>query len=268
MVRVASVQTNSQADVAENLRALGPWIAGAADAGADVVLLPEGFAFLGDEVEKARHAESLDAPGPIVEFLRAHAAKYHVDLIAGGLPEKSPDPARPYNTSLVVRRDGSLAESYRKIHLFDVDLADGTRLTESAGNSPGDETVVASLGGFGFGLAICYDLRFPELFARERKSGAEVLTLPAAFTATTGAAHWHALLRARAIETQCYVVAAAQVGEHPRGRRTFGHSLIVDPWGAILAEKNEGTGVIVAELSRPELEDVRARMPLERHRRL
>src|SRR5690606_24047007 len=131
-------------------------------------------------------------------------------LIAGGMPERSPDAARPYNSSVAIEASGEVKAIYRKVHLFDVDLADGTRLTESAGNSAGERAEVVDLAGLRFGLSICYDLRFPELYAQERAAGARVLTVPAAFTATTGAAHWHVLLRARAIENQCYVVAPAQ----------------------------------------------------------
>ncbi|HSC89508.1 MAG TPA: nitrilase-related carbon-nitrogen hydrolase, partial [Polyangiaceae bacterium] len=191
-----------------------------------------------------------------------------VVLIGGGMPERSDDPARPYNTSVVIGRGGELLGSYRKVHLFDVDLPDGTQLTESAGNSAGGEVAVVDVLGLRVGLSICYDLRFPELFAQERELGAQLLTLPAAFTATTGAAHWHVLLRARAIETQCYLLAAAQWGEHPRGRRTYGHSLVIDPWGVVLDERAEGLGFVCADVAPERVEQVRSSMPLAAHRRL
>lgn len=267
MTRVAALQVSSQDHIPENLASCRSLLVRAAELGSEVAVLPEGFAFLGSEVEKAEHAETWGAGGLIQDFLLEQATRLGLDLIAGGLPEKSPDPARPYNTSVVVSRQGELLGKYRKIHLFDVDLSDGTRLTESAGNSPGDSAAVVRVGELNFGLAICYDVRFPELFARERSAGAQVLTVPAAFTFTTGQAHWHVLLRARAIETQCYVVAPAQWGTHPRGRKTFGSSLIIDPWGEILAELPEGVGVITADLESARLDDVRARMPIERHRR-
>ena len=267
-MRAAALQLESQDDVAANLAVIAPLLRAAREDGAELVVLPEGFAFLGAEVDKAAHAEELGAGGPIQDFLRNQAVTHDFTIIAGGLPEKSADAARPYNTSLVVTPEGELAERYRKIHLFDVDLKDGTKLTESAGNSAGDEVRVVRVGDFGVGLSICYDLRFPELFRRERDGGAHVLTLPAAFTKTTGSAHWHVLLRARAIETQCYVIAAAQWGQHPRGRETFGDSLVIDPWGEVLAEKTEGVGFITADLSLERVLSVREQMPLERHRRL
>ncbi len=268
MIRVAALQLSSQADVSENLRVAGGLLDQAAAEGASVALLPEGFAFLGSEVDKARHAETFGAGGPILDFLQERAVSLGLTLIAGGMPEKSVVPERPYNTSVVVGPDGSLLERYRKIHLFDVELPDGTKLTESAGNSAGDVPRTVELSGLIFGLSICYDLRFPELFAAERKAGAHVLTVPAAFTATTGRAHWHVLLRARAIETQCYVVAAAQWGSHPRDRHTFGHTLIVDPWGEILAERVEGIGLAMADISLARVQSVRAQMPIAAHRRL
>jgi len=268
MVRVAALQLSSQADVSENLRGVRGLLDRAAADGASVALLPEGFAFLGSEVDKARHAETFGAGGPIQDFLQETAARLDLTLIAGGMPERSDVPERPYNTSVVIGPDGSVLERYRKVHLFDVELSDGTKLTESAGNSAGDVPRTVELSGLIFGLSICYDLRFPELFAAERQAGAHVLTVPAAFTATTGRAHWHVLLRARAIETQCYVVAPAQWGSHPRDRHTFGHTLIVDPWGEIVAEWGEGVGLATAEISLERIESVRAQMPIAAHRRL
>jgi deaminated glutathione amidase len=270
-MRFAAVQLSSQADVSSNLSAARREVEGAKRAGAEVVLLPEGFAFLGGETDKARVAEQLgpdpSGDGPIVKSLRAWSRELGVVIVAGGLPEASLHPERPYNTSAVFI-GGELAAKYRKIHLFDVELSDGTRLFESAGNSAGDEIVTLDIGPLRVGLSICYDLRFPELFADLRRRGAQVILLSAAFTRTTGMAHWHTLLRARAIETQCYVVASAQFGEHPRDRKTFGHSLIIDPWGEIIAELAEGSGSILADLDPARVSSVRTQMPLEKHRRL
>lgn len=270
-MRVAAVQLESQATVHRNLSVVEREVERAADKGAELVLLPEGFAFLGAEEDKRLVAESLDAStspkGPIASALEEWSRRWKITVVGGGLPERSPDPTRPYNTSAVFT-NGELVALYRKIHLFDVELKDGTVLKESMGNSPGESVEVVRIGSFQVGLAICYDLRFPELFAAQRERGAQVLTLPAAFTKTTGQAHWHTLLRARAIETQCYVVAAAQWGHHPRGRQTFGHSLILDPWGEVVAELAEGVGTIVADIEPERVESVRAQMPLWSHRRL
>lgn len=264
MTRIAALQLSSQADVLENLSVCRGLLQEVAEEGAQVVLLPEGFAFLGSEKEKAKLAEEWGAGGPIQDFLREEAARLGITLIAGGLPEKSPEAARPYNSSVVVGPDGERRATYRKIHLFDVNLADGTRLHESAGTTPGTEPAVVDVGEWRYGLSICYDVRFPELYAEQCRQGAQVLTIPAAFTQTTGEAHWHILLRARAIETQCYVVAAAQWGTHPRGRKTFGHTLVIDPWGQILAEKSEGLGWVCASLDATRQKSIREQMPLRR----
>lgn len=239
-----------------------------------MVLLPEGFAFLGAEVDKCKVAEPLPVPGqeahlgPIAGALAEWSEKLGLVLVGGGMPERSANPERPYNTSAVFS-GGQLVARYRKIHLFDVDLPDGTVLKESLGNSAGDEVGTFDLNDeIRLGLAICYDLRFPEFFAQERALGANVLTLPAAFTKTTGQAHWHTLLRARAIETQSYLVAAAQWGEHPLGRKTFGHSMIIDPWGDVIAELAEGVGFILGDIEPGRVREVRTHMPLEAHRRL
>lgn len=270
-MRFAAVQMSSQADVASNLSAARREVEGAAKSGADVVVLPEGFAFLGPEADKRALAETLSGDptqdGPIGSALRSWSGEFGVTLIGAGLPERSGTYERPYNTSAVFQA-GRLLAGYRKVHLFDVDLADGTRLSESVATTAGDEATVIELGGARIGLSICYDIRFPEFFQRQRQAGVSVLALGAAFTRTTGQAHWHILLRARAIETQCYVVAAAQYGEHPRGRKTFGHSLIVDPWGEILAELPIGPGFIVADVDVERVLSIRSQMPLEQHRRL
>ncbi|MDI1445820.1 carbon-nitrogen hydrolase family protein [Polyangium sp. 6x1] len=268
---VAAVQMNSQADLAENLGRAGRLVAEAASRGAKVVVLPENFAFMGgDDDERLRVAEDLDAKdgGQIRAFLAENATKHGLWILAGGLPERSADPKRVHNTCAAVAPSGEIVARYRKIHLFDVEVGDGQRYRESASCMPGDEAVVVDAGGARIGLSICYDLRFPELYRELVSRGAEVLIVPAAFTLATGKDHWHVLLRARAIEAQCYVIAAAQWGSHPKGRRTYGKSCIVDPWGEVVAQASEGEGLVVTTLDPAYLVQVRASLPSLQHRRI
>ena len=264
-MKFAAVQLQSQAALEENLVATQTQVEAAARAGAEVILLPEGFAYLGPEEGKRSLAEELPGRGPIALALSSWSRRLGVAVIAGGLPERSESPDRPYNTSAVYV-GGELLSRYRKMHLFDVDLPEGPRLCESGATTAGNSPQVVHLGELGVGLAICYDLRFPELFAWEVVEGAQVLTLPAAFTETTGRAHWEVLLRARAIECQCWVVAAGQQGTHPGGRRTWGHSMIVDPWGTVVAELPEGPGFVLSDLTLESVQRLRTSMPLARHR--
>lgn len=264
----AAVQMSSQGDLDENLAAALRGVHEAADRGAGVVLLPENFAFMGDEEQKRNLAETLEGDGPIVSALRGVARERRLTVIAGGMPERSADPARPFNTCAAFGPDGRLLARYRKVHLFDVDLADGTSYRESASTSAGDEPVTMSIDAVGVGLSVCYDLRFPELYRALSLAGVEVIVVPAAFTMLTGKDHWHVLLRARAIEAQAYVVAAAQWGKHPRGRHTFGKSCIIDPWGDIVAQASEGPGVIVASLDLDYVSRVRRGLPALTHRKL
>jgi len=265
---VAAIQLSSQADVGANLDRVASLVAEAARRGAALVLLPENFAFLGGgEEERRALAEDLDAPGPICGRLAEVARAHGVWLVGGGMPERSDDRERPYNTCAVFAPDGTLAARYRKIHLFDVDLAERS-YHESASCSPGREAVIVPAAGLRVGLSICYDLRFPELYRALVGAGAEALVVPAAFTVTTGKDHWHVLLRARAIEAQAYVIAAAQWGKHPGGRATYGKSCIVDPWGEVIAQASEGEGVIVAPIDPGYLARVRESLPCRKHRRL
>ena len=268
-MKAAVVQLSSQADVVENLRRARTLVGDAARDGASLVVLPENFAFMGErEEDKERVAESLDGQGPIVSALREMATTRGVHVVAGGMPERSGDPKRPYNTSVLVDPKGEIVATYRKIHLFDVDLPDGTQLRESNGSSAGDRPCVVAVGDVKLGMSICYDLRFPELFRAMVSAGARIVTVPAAFTLTTGKDHWHVLLRARAIEDQVFVLAAAQHGKHPRGRQTYGKSLIVDPWGDVLAQAGEGEGFASARLDFAYQDRVRAALPCLGHRRL
>ncbi len=270
-VVAAAVQLNSHADVAQNLTRADALVADAARRGAEIIVFPENFAFMGGEDdERLRVAENLDGPnsGLIRQFLETNTKRFGVWIIAGGLPEASSDAARVHNTCVVVAPDGSVTARYRKIHMFDVEVGDGQRYRESASCAPGDKPVVADVAGARVGLSICYDLRFPELYRTLVEQGAEVLVVPAAFTLATGKDHWHVLLRARAIESQCYVIAAAQWGTHPKGRRTFGKSCIVDPWGEVIAQASEGEGFALATLDPAYLKHVRTSLPSLEHRRL
>lgn len=265
-MKVAALQLCSQENVETNLRDAGKLVRDAADAGAEVVVLPEAFAYLGGEEGKPLLAEVLGAGGVIQDSVASWCREHSICIIAGGLPEKSPDAARPFNTSAVFDENGKVLAFYRKIHLFDVELNDGTTWNESAATHPGSKPVVTSVCGVPTGLSICYDLRFPQLYQWMADRGAQLITVPAAFTRTTGLAHWHVLLRARAIETQCWVVAAAQQGQHPLGRQTFGHALIVDPWGEVVAERTEpGLGFALAEIDLNKVLSVRAQMPVRDH---
>jgi len=267
-LRVAAVQLSSQDVVAENLERVAALVARAAKAGAELVVLPENFAYMGSDAGKRQAAEPLSAPdAPIQRAIRALARRQGVTIVAGGFPEKSDDADRPFNTSLVIDTQGEIVAAYRKIHLFDVDLGSAGQIRESTSTTAGTETIVTSLKGFGVGLSICYDLRFPELYRALVDRGAEILTVPAAFTLHTGKDHWHPLLKARAIESQCYVVAAAQWGRHPEGRMTYGHALVADPWGTVIADASDGPGLAIGAVQRTFLNDVRAKIPCLTHRR-
>jgi predicted amidohydrolase len=266
------VQLESQDRLEENLERAGALVAQAKRRGARLVLLPENFAFMGREEDKRAIAERIEispsgSDGPIVRALREMARGEGVFVIGGGMPERSEDDARPFNASVAVDPEGTVVSIYRKVHLFDVDVGDGQSYRESASTSAGSRAVVSELAGLRVGQSVCYDLRFPELYRALVDRGAEVLTVPAAFTLATGKDHWRVLLRARAIEAQCWVLAAAQGGTHPRGRKTFGKSCIVDPWGDVVAQASEGPGVAVAPIDRARLTRVRASLPCLTHRR-
>jgi predicted amidohydrolase len=268
-MRVAVVQLNSQDDLAQNLAGVKRWIAQAAATGVDLVALPENFAFMGEEAKKRELAERLDGafPGPILRFLTESAAKHGIWILGGGMPEKSDDLSRPYNTSVLVDPAGNVTATYRKVHLFDVTLPDGSSYRESAATCAGSEAVTAELLGVRLGLSVCYDVRFPELYRRLVDQGARVIAVPSAFTLTTGKDHWHALLRARAIENQVYVVAPAQHGKHSRGRQTYGKSVVIDPWGEVISQCSEGEGFATAQLDFQYQDRVRTAVPSLLHRK-
>jgi predicted amidohydrolase len=264
----AVIQLSSQDDVSKNLARAMLLIGEAARAGAQLVALPENFAFVGAEEGKRANAERLDGKAPILSAIVAAAREHSVHVVAGGMPEISEDPRKPYNTSVLVDPRGALVAAYRKVHLFDVDLPDGTSIRESDATTPGHEAVVARVRDVPLGMTVCYDLRFPELYRALERRGARIVTVPSAFTLTTGKDHWHVLLRARAIENQVFVLAPAQHGKHPLGRQTYGKSLIVDPWGDVLAQCGEGEGFAVAKIDIGYQDRVRAALPCLAHRRL
>ena len=279
-----AVQLTSTGDVEHNLERVSVLSTRARDRGAELIVLPENFALLsGDEQEKFKHAERIDpnrpsspngaggAGGRILDRMRDLAARLKVHLVLGGMPERSANEGQVYNTSVYLRPDGSIGAVYRKIHLFDVDFAAAsTTLRESATVARGalDQAVVADTPWGGLGLSVCYDVRFPELYRRIVAAGARMLTVPAAFTLHTGKDHWHVLLRARAIENQCFVIAAAQSGRHSPTRQTYGHSVIIDPWGTVLADCPDGEGVAIAELDFAAQDRIRTELPCLAHRRL
>jgi len=268
-IPVAAIQLNSAEDPRHNIEAVAYWVERASTAGAKLAVLPENFAYFGAEARRCELAEPLgDADAPIQSALVRLARKHGIALVAGGWPERSADPKRPYNTLTVYDAYGELSGHYRKIHLFDVDLASGTAYRESASTTAGSDVSVVKVAGVNLGLSICYDLRFPELYRRLSELGAEVVCVPAAFTAETGRDHWHLLNRSRAVESQSWVIAAGQWGRHGNNRHTYGHSLIVDPWGTVVAEALDRPGFIVADIDLDWLRAVRERLPALRHRRL
>ncbi len=264
----AVLQLNSTSDAEGNWRSARELTERAAAAGARFVATPENTNFLGPHDEKVRRAEGLD--GPTCERFSGLARELGIHLLLGSFNEKGPDAERCHNTSVLFGPDGARLAVYRKIHLFDVDVSPEVRFQESATVAPGTETVVAATDLGRLGLTICYDLRFGELYRRLVELGAEVLTVPSAFTLTTGRDHWHPLLRARAIEAQCWLLAPAQSGRHDdRGlRESFGHAMIVDPWGHIVAMAPDGPGLALAEIDLDLVRRVRAAIPVADHRRL
>lgn len=255
---------NAGADPARNLERADQLVRSAAAQGAELVVLPEKWTVLGTGADLRAGAQPLD--GPAISWARATAAELGIDLLAGSLYEATGS-ERGANTSVHVAPDGALRAVYRKIHLFDVEV-DGRRYAESETETPGDEVVVSELAdGTPLGMSICYDLRFPELYRMLAVAGARVIGVPSAFTLATTRDHWETLVRARAIENQCFVIAANQIGEHPGGIRTGGRSMIVDPWGVVLATATDAETAIVCELDLGRIDDVRARIPALAHRR-
>ncbi|GIE54579.1 carbon-nitrogen hydrolase family protein [Actinoplanes nipponensis] len=265
-MRVAVCQLNARDDRAANLAAARELLGRAAEAGADLAVLPEYVDYLG---RAAGLPKPEPADGEFAAFFAAAARELGIWVHAGSFHEAGPDEERTYNTSLVFDRTGALAATYRKIHLYDVEIPGRVSYQESRSVAPGEETVVTDVDGVRTGLSICYDLRFPELYRRLAVDGdARVLIVPAAFMMHTGRDHWEVLLRARAIENQCYVVAAGQIGDHEPGRTCFGRSMIIDPWGTVLAQAPDKVGIVTAELDLDHLAKIRTELPSLANRRL
>jgi predicted amidohydrolase len=262
----AVVQMTSTTDVERNLAAVEALVAQAAARGAVFVGLPENFAFLRAEGEPAPDPQDLD--GPWVLRMADLARRTRVTLLLGSLPELVPGETRVRNTSVLLGPDGVTLAVYRKIHLFDIDLPGMEHLKESKGVLAGEEVVTAQTALGVLGLSICYDVRFPELYRELARRGARVLCVPSAFTERTGKAHWEVLLRARAIENLAYVLAPAQVGHHGGGRASHGQAMIVDPWGAVVAQVPDAEGIALAELDFERLERLRRELPALAHARL
>jgi predicted amidohydrolase len=269
LLRVAAVQLNTTAEKAANMEAADRLVRAAAAEGARLIVLPEKWTAIGSDEDLRAGAETLD--GPAIAWARETARELAIDLVAGSIAERLHDPGsaagKLANTSVHVAPTGEVRAVYRKLHMFDVEV-EGRAYLESAATEPGDEIVVsATAEGVELGMSICYDLRFPELYRILALRGARVFALPAAFTLPTTRDHWDTLVRARAIESQAFVVAANQVGEHPGGHRSGGRSMIVDPWGVVLAQAPDGEGHIVADLDLEGQEETRARFPALANRR-
>ncbi|XXF76395.1 carbon-nitrogen hydrolase family protein [Myxococcaceae bacterium GXIMD 01537] len=263
---LAAAQMVSTADKARNLESATRLVRRAAALGAQFVGLPENFSWMGPEEERPGAAESLE--GPTLAHMASLARELKVTLLAGSVLEEGAPGGRLYNTSVLFGPAGERLGVYRKIHLFDVDVGDGATYRESAAVAPGTEVVVSPTPVGRVGLSVCYDLRFPELYRRMVREGATLLTVPAAFTMMTGKDHWEVLLRARAIENQAYVVAPAQGGRHSAQRVTYGHAMVVDPWGLVIARASEGEGLAVAPMDPALQARIRRDLPCLSHRRL
>lgn len=262
----AAIGMTSTPDVAQNLTQAEELIELAVKKGAELIGLPENFAFMGNEEDKM--AQVNDISFKSVNFLKKMAQKFQITLLGGGFPTPVNDSSKAYNTALLIDSNGTELTRYCKVHLFDVNVPDGNQYQESSTVMAGqDLPPVYTSDTFGkLGLSICYDVRFPELYRHLSREGAEVLFIPAAFTAYTGKDHWQVLLQARAIENTCYVIAPAQTGNHYKRRFTYGHAMIIDPWGIILADSGEQPGVAIAEINATRLQQVRQQMPSLQHR--
>ncbi len=258
-IRVACVQLTSRDDKAANLETAERLVADAASIGAEIVVLPEKWNFIGETEGLHDAAEPIEG-GESAEAMSEWARQHGITLVGGSITERREGREKLSNTCLVFDPDGSLQVVYRKIHLFDVEVG-GHVYRESEAEEPGEEPALAHVEDWVLGLSICYDVRFPELYRVLALAGADLFTVPSHFTLHTGRDHWHVLLRARAIENHCYVAAAAQIGETRPGRPSYGRSLIADPWGIVLAQAPDEEAVISAELDKARLEDVRRNLP-------
>ncbi len=267
MTMLAAIQMISEPEVDANLATAAEWLAQAADRGAQLAVLPENFARMGHRDRDLLAVQETPGAGPIQDFLAEQAARHRLWLVGGTIPLCTPAGQRVRAACLLFDDQGRQVARYDKVHLFDVQVVGSQeRYAESATIEAGDRYVVADTPFGRLGLAVCYDLRFPEQFRAMVDQGMDILALPAAFTASTGAAHWETLLRARAIENQCIVIAAGQGGRHANGRETFGDSLVIDPWGLILNRLAWGPGLVMARLDRAFLAQIRQQFPSLQHR--
>lgn len=265
-LKVALLQMCSTTQAADNLQTLQAAMAQAADEKCDLVLTPEMTPLLDRRPGALLAQSSFAEDDPTLARVSELARRFGIEVLLGSLAVKV-DAHRLANRSVLFNRQGTLVAQYDKIHLFDVDLGQGERYQESARFSAGDTAVVARCAGYTLGMTVCYDLRFAQLYRDLAWAGADILAVPSAFTVPTGQAHWHTLLRARAIETGCFVLAPAQHGQHDDGRITYGHSLVVNPWGEVIAEKREGTGLLMADLDLQQVQAARAKLPSLQHSR-
>jgi len=266
--RAGLVQVNATDDLDANIAKASALIRRAKAEGADFVLTPENVSMLGARGREIFEKAAPEESHPALVAFRSLASELGIWLLAGSLSVRVPEDAtRVANRSILIQPDGSLAARYDKIHMFDVDLAGGESYKESRGYRPGDRAVVVDTPWARLGLTVCYDLRFPHLYRALAQAGAKILTIPAAFTKQTGEAHWHVLMRARAIETGCFVLAPAQCGVHAGNRRTYGHSLAVAPWGEVLADGGEEVGVTICEIDLARVDKARGMVPSLAHDR-
>ncbi len=271
-MKISLIQTSPQTDKAENLRITRGLMEDAVRTDSpDLIVLPEYFEYYGGTPEEKLAAAESVPDGPAYKMAQEFAREHKVFVHAGTLMEKVPNEKRIYNSTFVFNREGKEIAHYRKIHMFDIVGPDGTAYKESATVKPGENVVVYDLDGFKVGCAICYDIRFAELYLELEKAGADVIVLPAAFTLQTGKDHWEVLARARAIETQTYFAACGQTGStvsNGERRHTYGHSLVCDPWGQVVARASDGVGFVTARIERAQIERVRSLIPMVSHRRI
>lgn len=268
MTKCAAIQMASSPNISANLLEAEKLIAEAVKAGAKLVVLPENFALMGNSEQDKVNAKEVDGLGIIQNFLESTAKKYNVWVVGGTIPIEGHDKQKIRAACIVYNNTGQRVARYDKIHLFDVHVPNTSEVyRESDTIESGSEMVVIETPLGRLGLAVCYDLRFPEFFRKMSEQGVDIFVVPSAFTAETGAAHWELLLRTRAVENLCYIVASNQGGFHKNGRRTFGHSMIVDPWGVVLDCYKTGSGFVMAEIDHERIDKVRKAFPVLQHRR-
>ena len=268
MKRIAAIQMASGPNVSSNLNEAERWISYAVDAGANLVVLPENFAIMAMQQVDMLKVKEQQGEGPIQDFIKKMCNKHQLWIVAGTIPIASTDEQHVRAACLLFNPDGEIVARYDKIHLFDVTLDDGENYLESEVIAAGDDIVVEDTPFGRMGFAVCYDLRFPEMFRRMVDKGVDLIVLPSAFTAITGKAHWESLVRARAIENLCYMVASAQGGYHANGRETHGDSMIVDPWGEVKDRLARGSGFVIADLEQDKINLTRKQFPVLEHRKL